>query len=155
MRTEVEGLDLDALEKVARDYIDKGMPTYPVAGPGVVLALIAALRAQAERVRVLEGEAERAKAFINGDLKANFIQQADAVAANLPWKVKATEAEARAEAAERRAGELEGALRLAEGRLEMLLPAELPNSDHPTATNYVLSRVRALLSPATSPGEGA
>lgn len=156
MTNEAEGLDLDALEKVAReayvprirwcqdhaptdevlavDEVSKGVAVVakvnPMAewtgatavswgahiatfDPHTVLRLFAALRAQAERVRVLEGENERAKAFINGDLKASFIQQADAVAENLPWKVKAIDALARAEAAERRAGELEGALQLA------------------------------------------
>lgn len=38
------------------------------------------------------------------------------------------------------------ALGLAEGRLAMLLTAELPGSDHPVATEYVLSRVRDALS---------
>jgi len=37
------------------------------------------------------------------------------------------------------------ALKLAEGRLELLLAASLPESDHPTATEYVLAQVRAAL----------
>lgn len=37
------------------------------------------------------------------------------------------------------------ALRLAQGRLEMLLDADLPDSDHPGATRYVLGVVQAAL----------
>jgi hypothetical protein len=41
------------------------------------------------------------------------------------------------------------ALELAAGRLELLLKAELPGSDHPTATRYVLGEVKAALSSAS------
>ena len=41
----------------------------------------------------------------------------------------------------------------AEGRLNMLLAASLPDSDHPGATAYVLDHVRATLSPKQSEGE--
>jgi hypothetical protein len=39
------------------------------------------------------------------------------------------------------------ALRLAEGRLAMLMSADLPESDHPGATQCVLDHVRAALTP--------
>jgi hypothetical protein len=42
------------------------------------------------------------------------------------------------------------ALRLAEGRLQLLLNAELPNSDHPSATRYVLDIVKRALDDAPS-----
>ena len=37
------------------------------------------------------------------------------------------------------------ALELAEGRLSLLMNAELPDTDHPTATGYVLKQVRDAL----------
>lgn len=60
---------------------------------------------------------------------------------------------ARTEAAEQRVAALEGALTLAQGRLELLLLAELPESDHPSATKWVLRQIYALLRPAAETGE--
>lgn len=198
MRTEVEGLDLDALEKVAREAtpgdreawssIYEGMtaaivvpgcdPLKTIAevrshyddavflatfDPPTVLRLLAALRAQAELVRVLEGERdeygeigerdgyERAVQDIDlltgGDgeyrvstqaarscpdvatmktrIAARFAEGQSAIERLMEQKrttkalgcphygdlaLRCAAAEARAEAAERRAGELEGAL---------------------------------------------
>ena len=97
--------------------------------PPTVLRLLAALRAQADRVRVLEGENEQLRLAICGG------EDAPGYAASLPLEKILSVAkdnertlreysdlafdgtgatwEARAEAAERRAGELEGAMRLA------------------------------------------
>lgn len=45
------------------------------------------------------------------------------------------------------------ALRLAEGRLAMLLDADLPESDHPSATQYVLDKVRIALAAGAGTAE--
>ena len=61
------------------------------------------------------------------------------------------------EGRDQRIERLEHALRLAEGRIAMLMRAELPESDHPTATEYVLGQVRSALAHPTvnaSPGVG-
>lgn len=42
------------------------------------------------------------------------------------------------------------ALRLAEGRLTMLMKADLPESDHPVATGYILNKVREALGVSTN-----
>jgi hypothetical protein len=48
-------------------------------------------------------------------------------------------------AAAKRAKAMETALALCIGRLELLLPAPLPESDHPSATQYVIDAARAAL----------
>lgn len=54
--------------------------------------------------------------------------------------------EARALSAEAQRDRMREALELARGRITMLMPADLPGSDHPGATQYVLSKVEAALS---------
>ena len=170
MTSEVEGLDLDALEKVARaatqgdreawSSIYEGMtaaivvpgcdPLKTIAevrshyddavflstfDPPTVLRLLAALRAQAERVRVLEGERDEARGVVRETLwmarryadgrqtyavgmfnDAAMLAVAGGYASGEPDGTMFARdgrmpeyraAEARAEAAERRAGEAE------------------------------------------------
>jgi hypothetical protein len=46
-----------------------------------------------ENVRALIGEVERLRAFVAGDLQANFVEHGARVAEQAPWKAKATAAE--------------------------------------------------------------
>lgn len=102
MTSEVEGLDLDALEEVVTDRV---APLAYTAGPNTRAAirdalspLLAALRAQAEEVERLRAAKWDVK---HVDTMNDFV---------LLGMDRDAE-RARAEAAERRAGELEGALR--------------------------------------------
>jgi hypothetical protein len=63
-------------------------------------------------------------------------------------------AEARALSAEAQRDRMREALELARGRITMLMPADLPGSDHPGATQYVLSKVEAALSQGPGEEEG-
>lgn len=66
-----------------------------------------------------------------------------------------TTAQARIAELERERDETLEALKLAEGRMVMLLPAELGGSDHPIATQYCIARVRAAIAKALPPSDGA
>jgi hypothetical protein len=93
MTNEAEGLDLVALEKVAREHSRKDVPQFGAEiarfTPATVLRLLAAIRAQAEQVRVLEGERDEALVSLKYQQAATATERSSA------------------EAAERRAGELE------------------------------------------------
>lgn len=118
----------DHEDDVARAWEDGERPDLWDA-PDVTVSIpdlrrvLAALRAQAERVRVLEGE--RDEALVRWCARMAEIREASGVGVKpmldeVPGAIaeRIAAAEARAEAAERRAGELEGALKGAVEHLE-------------------------------------
>lgn len=105
--------------------------------PSAVLSLLT-------RIEALEAEVRRLEVSV---LDGAISDRLDEAGSPLTWQEVALSAEAQRD-------RMREALELARGRITMLMPADLPGSDHPGATQYVLSKVEAALSQRSGEEEG-